>query len=83
MAVWAEERDVDAASTLAACGLPDAAASDAASAAVQQHDGQATEQAFEAGVFGAPSRVIDGELFGGQDHLGFVEHRRFAPAAPS
>jgi len=48
---------------------------DAQGEAVQQRCERATEQAFEAGVFGAPSWVIDGELFWGQDRLDFVERR--------
>ncbi len=86
-AVWAEQRNIDDEATLAqllaACGLPDGALADAASDAVQQHYMQATEQAFAAGVFGAPSYVIDGELFWGQDRLDFVERRLFEQAAPA
>ena len=81
MAVWAEEGDIDAASTLTACRLPDEAASDASSAAGQQRCGR-HQQAVQASVFGAPSGIIGGALFLGQDDLGFVEHRLFAPAAP-
>jgi 2-hydroxychromene-2-carboxylate isomerase len=82
-AVWAEQRNINEAATLAQllaeCGLPAAAAADAQADAVQQRYEQATQQAFDAGVFGAPSYVIDGELFWGQDRLDFVE-RRLAPA---
>jgi carboxymethylenebutenolidase len=34
-----------------------------------------TERAIALGVFGAPSYVIDGEIFWGQDRLEFVERR--------
>jgi 2-hydroxychromene-2-carboxylate isomerase len=34
-----------------------------------------TRQAIDAGVFGSPSYVIDGEIFWGQDRLDFVERR--------
>jgi len=34
-----------------------------------------TRAALERGVFGAPSYVIDDEIFWGQDRLGFVERR--------
>jgi 2-hydroxychromene-2-carboxylate isomerase len=34
-----------------------------------------TQAAIDAGVFGAPTYVIDGELFWGQDRLDFVERR--------
>jgi 2-hydroxychromene-2-carboxylate isomerase len=78
-AVWAEQHCINDAATLArllkACGLPDAATADAQREAVQQRYEQATQQAFDAGVFGAPSYVIDGELFWGQDRLDFVERR--------
>lgn len=78
-AVWAEQRCINDAATLAQllseCGLPDAAAADAQGDAVQQRYDQATQEAFDAGVFGAPSYVIDGEIFWGQDRLDFVERR--------
>jgi 2-hydroxychromene-2-carboxylate isomerase len=67
---------------LAENGLPDAVRAEAAEAAVQQRYEQATQQALAAGVFGAPSYVIDGELFWGQDRLDFVERRLAAAAAP-
>jgi len=34
---------------------------------------QHTREAVDAGVFGAPSYVVDGEIFWGQDRLDFVE----------
>jgi len=34
-----------------------------------------TQEALQAGVFGAPSYVIDGEVFWGQDRLNFVEKK--------
>ena len=34
-----------------------------------------TRHAIEQGVFGAPSFVIDGEIFWGQDRLDFVERK--------
>ena len=78
-AVWEQERDLAAADTLQAllaeAGLPatlmDAAHTDAAA---QAFDGF-TQQAIDAGVFGAPSYVIDGEIFWGQDRLDFVARR--------
>jgi len=42
---------------------------------VQARYDAATLRAIDAGVFGAPSYVIDGELFWGQDRLDFVERR--------
>ena len=32
-----------------------------------------TQEAIDKGVFGAPSYIVDGELFWGQDRLEFVE----------
>jgi 2-hydroxychromene-2-carboxylate isomerase len=78
-AVWAEERNIaDAtvlAEVLAAQGLPAQRLVDAHSPAVQQRYDANTEQAIAAGVFGAPSYVIDGEIFWGQDRLDFLQRR--------
>ena len=78
-AVWAQERDIADAQTLAALlaesGLDAshlaASLTDAAGALADAH----TQAAIDAGVFGAPSYVIDGELFWGQDRLDFVGRR--------
>ncbi|MDO9031955.1 MAG: 2-hydroxychromene-2-carboxylate isomerase [Hydrogenophaga sp.] len=78
-AVWAQERDIADAAVLAdlldECGLdPQRLAQsrqDGAKALYAAH----TAQAIDAGVFGAPSYVIDGEVFWGQDRLDFVERR--------
>lgn len=78
-AVWAEERDIADAATLAELlresGLPASSWAQSQSAATQQAYDAATQRAIGAGVFGAPSYVIDGELFWGQDRLDFVERR--------
>jgi 2-hydroxychromene-2-carboxylate isomerase len=34
-----------------------------------------TQRAIDAGVFGAPSYVVDGEIFWGQDRLDFLDRR--------
>ena len=85
-AVWAEEENIDDRATLAAlvrrCGLPADLLDVAATAAVQARYDAATQRAIDAGVFGAPSYVIDGEIFWGQDRLDFVE-RRLAAASSS
>ena len=44
-------------------------------AAVAARYADYTREARELGVFGAPSYVIDGEIFWGQDRLDFVERR--------
>jgi len=84
-AVWAEQRCINDPATLAQllaeCGLPAGALDEAQADAVQRRYEAATQQAFDAGVFGAPSYVVDGEIFWGQDRLDFLE-RRLARAAP-
>ena len=78
-AVWAQERDIASPITLAAllseAGLPTSCIDAAASAEVQATYERYTQQAITAGVFGAPSYVIEGEIFWGQDRLDFVERR--------
>ena len=77
--VWVDElniADADvAASLLAALGLPARRLDESRSSAVQQRYQANTQQAIDAGVFGAPSYVIDGEIFWGQDRLDFVQRR--------
>ena len=56
-------------------GLPAARLEDAHSQAAHERYETDTQQAIEAGVFGAPSYVIEGEIFWGQDRLDFVQRR--------
>jgi 2-hydroxychromene-2-carboxylate isomerase len=78
-AVWAQERDIADADTLATLlretGLDAARLAQSQEAAAQALADAHTQAAMDAGVFGAPSYVIDGELFWGQDRLEFVERR--------
>jgi 2-hydroxychromene-2-carboxylate isomerase len=78
-AVWAQERDIADASTLAEllaeCGLSEQRLAESRAPEVQARYEKYTQQAIAAGVFGAPSYVIDGEIFWGQDRLDFVERR--------
>ena len=78
-AVWEQERDIANAATLAellhACGLPAERLEQSRSAAVAQRYEAQTQAAIDAGVFGAPSYVIGGEIFWGQDRLDFVARR--------
>ncbi|MGL6111328.1 MAG: 2-hydroxychromene-2-carboxylate isomerase [Rubrivivax sp.] len=78
-AVWAEELNIDDAATrlglLQRSGLPSTLEAAAQDAAVQARYEAATKQAIDVGIFGAPSYVIDGEVFWGQDRLDFVERR--------
>src|ERR1700690_793318 len=77
-ACWAEERNIADAETLAAIckeqgmnagTLAAAAQTDAVRAEYEAY----TQEAVARNVFGAPSYVIDGEIFWGQDRLEFVE----------
>lgn len=75
-AVWAQQRDIADDATLAALlaesGLDAARLGQSRQPEVQaRYEGQ-TQAAIELNVFGAPSYVIDGELFWGQDRLDFV-----------
>ena len=76
-AVWAQERNIADAVTLAEllaeCGLPGERLAQSKDAQVQQQYEANTARAIVIGVFGAPSYVIDGEIFWGQDRLEFVE----------
>ena len=76
-AVWADERNIAdeavLADLLAQQGLPAARLEQSHSQAVTEAYEAYTQQAIDTGVFGAPSYVIDGEIFWGQDRLDFVE----------
>ena len=78
-AVWAEDRNIADEQTLAALLAEQSLAPDrleaAHSQAVHERYESDTQRAIETGVFGAPSYVIDGEIFWGQDRLEFVERR--------
>ena len=78
-AVWAQERHIAdekvLAELLAESGLEAARLEQSYSQAVQERYETNTEQAINTGVFGAPSYIIEGELFWGQDRLDFVERK--------
>ena len=78
-ATWSRELDISSTAVLAQlldeCQLPPQRLDDAGLAVVQEQYVRNTEQAVSAGVFGAPTYVIQGELFWGQDRLDFVERR--------
>jgi 2-hydroxychromene-2-carboxylate isomerase len=78
-AVWAEERNIAdppvLAQLLAECGMKGARLDEARSPAVEALYQAHTQEAIDAGVFGAPSYVVDGEMFWGQDRLDFVQRR--------
>ena len=81
-AVWVQERNIaDAAvlgELLVECGLDAGLLQRSSEADVQTRYEHNTQAAKDAGVFGAPSYVVDGELFWGQDRLDFVKRRLHA-----
>lgn len=78
-AVWAEDANIAdealLATLLTRCELPAQRIEDGHSQAAHVRYEANTQEAIEAGVFGAPSYVVDGELFWGQDRLDFVQRR--------
>ena len=72
-AVWAQERNIADAQTLAELlaenGLPPARLQASQTSEVQAIYEAHTQHAIAAGVFGSPSYVVDGEIFWGQDRL--------------
>ena len=77
--VWVDELNIAdgqvLAALLASLQLPASRLEESRTATVQQRYEANTQQAIDAGVFGAPSYVIDGEIFWGQDRLDFVQRR--------
>ena len=77
--VWVDERNIADESHLAAilaeANLPARRIEDAHSQAAHERYEADSQRAIDAGVFGAPSFIIDGELFWGQDRLDFVDRR--------
>ena len=78
-ATWVQERSIadtgELAAMLAELSLPAQRLDESKAPEVQARFEANTQQAIDAGVFGAPSYVVDGELFWGQDRLDFVERR--------
>ncbi len=79
-ACWVEERNTGDSQTLLTIaneqGLDGAALlANAQSDAVKSQYAALTQEAIDGHVFGAPSYVIDGEIFWGQDRLDFVDRK--------
>ena len=78
-ACWQQQRDIAAEATLAELldetDLPATRLAQSRQPEVRARYDAHTQAALDAGVFGAPSYVIDGEIFWGQDRLDFVERR--------
>lgn len=81
-AIWAEERNISDADTLAAIALEcghdgKSLVKSSETASVQGEYDRFTDEAIAKNIFGSPWYVVDGEGFWGQDRLDFVE-RTFA-----
>ena len=79
-ALWREERDIADPPTLAAVARDIGLDAEGLAARAQSPDMSAryaalTQEAIAAGVFGAPTYVVDGELFWGQDRLDFLARK--------
>jgi 2-hydroxychromene-2-carboxylate isomerase len=78
-AVWAQERNIADPAVLAELlheqHLDVARLAQAKEEKVQQTYQSYTDEALKVGVFGAPSYVVDGEIFWGQDRLEFLQRR--------
>ena len=78
-AVWAQERDIASKNVLAElleeAGLKSERLGQADAPEVQAQYETNTQQAIAANVFGAPTYVVDGEMFWGQDRLDFLERK--------
>jgi len=76
-ACWVEERDIAAPEVLAAIlerlGLDPTLLAAALAPETQAEYQRNTQEAIAAGVFGAPTYIVAGEMFWGQDRLDFVE----------
>ena len=78
-AVWAQERNIADAMVLSELlhesGLASGRLQESHSAAVQARYNAQTQEAIDAGIFGAPTYRVDGEMFWGQDRLDFVARK--------
>ena len=77
-ALWAEERDTPNADVRRAIALENGMDGDAlvaaeTSATVQALYREYSDEAVAQGVFGAPTYVLNGERFWGQDRLDFLD----------
>lgn len=85
-AVWAQERNIADPKVLEAlaaeCALAPRRVDQSQSQAVQELYEDYTQQAIDAQVFGAPSYLLDGEIFWGQDRLDYLERALNASQNP-
>jgi 2-hydroxychromene-2-carboxylate isomerase len=78
-AIWEQDRNIADAATMEAiateCGLPSALAQRAQAPEIAEKYAGLTRQAIARGVFGAPTYVVEDELFWGQDRLDFLDRK--------
>ena len=79
-AIWEQQRNIAEAATMRAiaqeCGLPAAALATRVQAPeIAEKYAELTQEAIARGVFGAPTYVVDDELFWGQDRLDFLDRK--------
>lgn len=79
-AIWEQERNIADAATMQAiageCGLPAAALAVRSQATdIAEKYAENTREAIARGVFGAPTYVVEDELFWGQDRLDFLDRK--------
>jgi 2-hydroxychromene-2-carboxylate isomerase len=78
-AVWVHDRNIADEAVLATAlverELPAARLEASRSQTVHERYEADSQAAIDAGVFGAPSYVVDGEIFWGQDRLDFLQRR--------
>lgn len=77
-AVWAEDRNIADSETLLAvasdCGLDGGSLmEEAGTQAMAERRAADSREAIERGVFGAPTYIVDGQLFWGQDRLDMLK----------
>ncbi|MGO4283780.1 2-hydroxychromene-2-carboxylate isomerase [Bosea sp. TAB14] len=85
--VWAREEDMREPEAIRACAVragfdSEALLAQAASETVRQRYEATLSEAVAAGVFGAPSYVLDGEVFWGQDRLELLDSALSSGRAP-
>ena len=78
-AIWEQNRNIADAATMEAiaaeCGLPGALAARAQAPEIAEKYAALTQEAIARGVFGAPTYVVEDELFWGQDRLDFLDRK--------
>jgi 2-hydroxychromene-2-carboxylate isomerase len=78
-AIWEQDRNVADSATMEAiateCGLPATLAARAQAPEIAEKYAALTREAIARGVFGAPTYVVEDELFWGQDRLDFLDRK--------